>query len=147
MKNFSRLWKHIFRVRNFDDITCKCSIVYRAGMDWKVQNNRENWALFLWKEGILIIGYITSWRSLRGLHTEGRRLCKSRRDRTKWYNWLVPWAIYVAMTTHLQRSNNSVGYKSVEKLPATVDTAATTAVRERRRGRTTDAYVDLDADG
>ena len=47
---------------------------------------------------------------------------------------------YVAMTTHFQCSNDSVGYKSVEKLPATVDTAATTAVRERRHGRTTDAY-------
>ena len=35
---------------------------------------------------------------------------------------------YVAMTTHLQRGNDAVSYKSLEKHPATVNTAATASV-------------------
>ena len=45
---------------------------------------------------------------------------------------------YLAMTTHLQRSNDGVSYKSLEKHTATVNTAATTTVRERRLGSEND---------
>ena len=39
---------------------------------------------------------------------------------------------YVAMTTHLQLSNDNFSYKSLEKHRATVDTIATTAMRESK---------------
>ena len=36
------------------------------------------------------------------------------------------------MTEYLQHSNGSVSYESIEKLSATVDIIATTAVREKK---------------
>ena len=80
---------------------------------------------------------VRTWRCVNSIY-----IVTELSDIPHLYNYTMG---YVAMTMHLQCSNNSISYKNVKKLPATINTIITIAARERRRRRTTVAKVYLGA--